>query len=175
MIWWRRTRISASRRALERNSPVGAPHSNLSRGIIGHEHHPIRAGSPGIEFPRRTTIAAKLGPLAQARCECDVIASDTVNACAYYRFDAHRRFAINLSEEHHGQIVYWSSNCLPSIRLFIWTAASCDLLQRSPYRATRCRDRARSTTSKASCQFLQSRASLQRFSNQTKICAIGTF
>jgi len=30
LIWWRRTRISASRRALDRNSPMSAPQSNLS-------------------------------------------------------------------------------------------------------------------------------------------------
>jgi hypothetical protein len=30
LIWWRRTRISASRRALKRNSPMSAPQSNLS-------------------------------------------------------------------------------------------------------------------------------------------------
>jgi hypothetical protein len=30
LIWWRRTRISASRRALERNNPMSAPQSNLS-------------------------------------------------------------------------------------------------------------------------------------------------
>jgi hypothetical protein len=57
LIWWRRTRISASRRALERNSPMSAPQNNLSSWIIGREHHPIRAGSPGTEFPTRTGIA----------------------------------------------------------------------------------------------------------------------
>jgi hypothetical protein len=30
LIWWRRTRISASRRVLDRNSPMSAPQSNLS-------------------------------------------------------------------------------------------------------------------------------------------------
>jgi hypothetical protein len=30
LIWWRRTRISASRRAVDRNSPMSAPQSNLS-------------------------------------------------------------------------------------------------------------------------------------------------
>jgi hypothetical protein len=35
LIWWRRIRISASRRALDRNSPMSAPQSNLSSRIIG--------------------------------------------------------------------------------------------------------------------------------------------
>jgi IS5 family transposase len=48
LIWWRRTRISASRRALDRNSPTSAPQSTLKNSIIGHEHHPIRACSPAV-------------------------------------------------------------------------------------------------------------------------------
>jgi hypothetical protein len=53
----------------DRNSP-SAPQSNLSSWIIGHERHPIRAGSPGTEFPRRTefkldaTTGAQVGELS---------------------------------------------------------------------------------------------------------------
>jgi hypothetical protein len=33
---------------------MSAPQNNLSGWIIGHEHRPIRAISPGTEFPTRT-------------------------------------------------------------------------------------------------------------------------
>ena len=39
-------KISASRRALDWNSPMSAPQSNLSSSTIGQQHHPIRTGSP---------------------------------------------------------------------------------------------------------------------------------
>jgi hypothetical protein len=48
LICCRRTRISASRRALERNKPVSADHSNMRTSTIGHEHHPIRPRSPTL-------------------------------------------------------------------------------------------------------------------------------
>jgi hypothetical protein len=43
LICCRRTRISASSRALERNKPASADHSSMRASTIGHEHHPIRA------------------------------------------------------------------------------------------------------------------------------------
>jgi hypothetical protein len=48
LICWRRTKISASRRALDWNSPMSAPQSNPSSWIIAQQHHPIRTGSPAI-------------------------------------------------------------------------------------------------------------------------------
>jgi hypothetical protein len=42
LSWCRRTRISASSRALDRNRLVSAYASNLRKSIIGNEHHPIR-------------------------------------------------------------------------------------------------------------------------------------
>ena len=42
LICCRRTRISASSRALERNKLVSAVHSSMRTSTIGHEHHPIR-------------------------------------------------------------------------------------------------------------------------------------
>src|SRR5258708_13399424 len=48
LICWRRTKISASRRALDWNSPMSAPQSNLSSWTIGQQHRPIRTGSPAI-------------------------------------------------------------------------------------------------------------------------------
>jgi hypothetical protein len=48
LICWRRTKISASGRALDWNSPISAPQSNLSSWTIGQQHHPIRTGSPAV-------------------------------------------------------------------------------------------------------------------------------
>ena len=45
LSWYRRTRISASSRALDRNSAFSVYASNLKKSIIGNEHHPIRGGS----------------------------------------------------------------------------------------------------------------------------------
>src|SRR6266403_5635325 len=42
LICCRRTRISASSRALERNKRVSADHSSTRTSTIGHEHHSIR-------------------------------------------------------------------------------------------------------------------------------------
>src|SRR5262249_13424025 len=42
LSWWRRARISASSRALDRNSLVSAHASSVRKSIIGNEHHPIR-------------------------------------------------------------------------------------------------------------------------------------
>jgi hypothetical protein len=42
LSWCRRTRISASSRALDRNSLVSAQASNLKKSIIGNEHRAIR-------------------------------------------------------------------------------------------------------------------------------------
>jgi hypothetical protein len=42
LSWCRRTRISASNRALDRNSLVSAQASNLKKSIIGNEHCAIR-------------------------------------------------------------------------------------------------------------------------------------
>ena len=56
---WRRTRICASSRALDRNTVVSAHASNLRKSIIGHEHHPIRRLlASSIEFPVATATAA---------------------------------------------------------------------------------------------------------------------
>jgi len=41
LIWWRTIRISASRRALNRNNPTSAPQSSLKKSIIAHDHRPI--------------------------------------------------------------------------------------------------------------------------------------
>ena len=48
LICWRRTKISASRRALDWNSPMSAPQSNLSNWTIVQQHHPICTGSPAV-------------------------------------------------------------------------------------------------------------------------------
>src|SRR5258708_17487509 len=45
LICYRRTRISASSRPLERNKLVSAVHSSMRTSTIGHEHHPIRPAS----------------------------------------------------------------------------------------------------------------------------------
>ena len=45
LICCRRTRISASSRALERNKLVSAVHSSMRTSTIGHERHPIRPAS----------------------------------------------------------------------------------------------------------------------------------
>jgi hypothetical protein len=45
LICYRRTRISASSRALEQNKLVRAVHSNMRTSTIGHEHHPIPPAS----------------------------------------------------------------------------------------------------------------------------------
>src|SRR6202007_2657956 len=64
LICCRRTRISASSRALERHKPGSADHSSMRTSTIGHEHHPIRLLSPTVQgfrqghVARRTTIAA---------------------------------------------------------------------------------------------------------------------
>ena len=42
LICCRRTRISASSRALERNNPLNTHHSSTRTSAIGHEHHPNR-------------------------------------------------------------------------------------------------------------------------------------
>ena len=46
MICWRRARISASSRDLDRNSLVSAYAINMRKSIIGHQHRPIRRGLP---------------------------------------------------------------------------------------------------------------------------------
>ena len=43
-----KNQISASRRALDWNSPISAPKSNLSSWTIEQQHHPIRTGSPAV-------------------------------------------------------------------------------------------------------------------------------
>ncbi len=48
LICWRSTRISASSRALDRNSPVSAHPSSKRKSIIVHEHHPIRPSAPPV-------------------------------------------------------------------------------------------------------------------------------
>jgi hypothetical protein len=48
LICWRSTRISASSRALDRNSPVSAHPSSKRKSIIVHEHHPIRPSAPSV-------------------------------------------------------------------------------------------------------------------------------
>jgi hypothetical protein len=48
LICCRRTRISASSRALERNGQVSADHSSMRTLSIGHEHHPNRPHSPTV-------------------------------------------------------------------------------------------------------------------------------
>jgi len=45
LSWCRRTGISASSRALDRNSLVSAHASKLRKSIIGNEHRPIRGYS----------------------------------------------------------------------------------------------------------------------------------
>jgi hypothetical protein len=55
LICWRKTKISASRRALDWSSPMSAPQNNLSSWTIGQQHHPIRTASPAImEFSTGT-------------------------------------------------------------------------------------------------------------------------
>jgi len=63
LICWRRTKISASRRALDWNSPMSAPQSNLSNWTIVQQHHPIRTGSPAIWSFRQ----GQHGPSIQGR------------------------------------------------------------------------------------------------------------
>jgi hypothetical protein len=48
LICWRSTRISASSRALDRNSPVSANPSSKRKSIIVHEHHPIRPSASPV-------------------------------------------------------------------------------------------------------------------------------
>src|SRR5260370_14113886 len=62
LIWWRRTKISVSRRALDWTSPISAPQSNLSSLPIGHQHHPIRPCSPAVwSFRQGQSVARALG------------------------------------------------------------------------------------------------------------------
>ena len=52
LICWRSTRISASSRALDRNSLISAHTIKMRKSIIGHQHRPIRQGTASqIEFP----------------------------------------------------------------------------------------------------------------------------
>jgi hypothetical protein len=60
LIYCRRTRISASSRALERNKPLSARHSSMRTSTIGHEHHPIRRAGEPYRFPTRTGPAQLL-------------------------------------------------------------------------------------------------------------------
>jgi hypothetical protein len=48
LSWCRRTRISASNRALDRNSMVSAHASNLRKLVVGTEHRPIRGCSLSV-------------------------------------------------------------------------------------------------------------------------------
>jgi hypothetical protein len=63
LICWRRTRISASSRALDRNSLVSTHAINMRKSIIWHQHHPIRRriASP-IEFQVGTGISITDSP-----------------------------------------------------------------------------------------------------------------
>jgi len=65
LICWRSTRISASSRALDRNSPVSAHPSSKRKSIIVHEHHPIRPSAPPVwgfrqGHPLSCTVALRL-------------------------------------------------------------------------------------------------------------------
>src|SRR5437588_11119846 len=70
LICWRRTRISASSRALERTSLISAYAINMRKLIIGYQHHPIRRMiASQIEFPVGTgdgdhMIADEMGEVA---------------------------------------------------------------------------------------------------------------
>jgi hypothetical protein len=72
LICWRRTKISASRRALDWNCPMSAPQSNLSNWTIVQQHHPIRTGSPAVwsfrhgqrVFSQSSHVYLQEGPVA---------------------------------------------------------------------------------------------------------------
>ena len=53
LICCRRTRISASSRARERNKPMSADHNSMKNSIIGHEHHLIRVARQPDEVSDR--------------------------------------------------------------------------------------------------------------------------
>jgi hypothetical protein len=49
--------LSASRRVLDRNNPIRAPQSNLTKSIIRPELQPIRAVSPAVSDLRQAQSA----------------------------------------------------------------------------------------------------------------------
>ena len=62
LICWRRTRISASSRALDRNSLISAHAIKMRKSIIGYQHHPIRRMiASQIEFPVETPVSGHQG------------------------------------------------------------------------------------------------------------------
>jgi hypothetical protein len=48
LSWCRRTRISASKAARGRNSPIKAHQINLQRSLIGSEYQPIRGSRSAV-------------------------------------------------------------------------------------------------------------------------------
>ena len=57
LSWCRRTRISASNAARDRNNPTKAHHINLQRSLIGSEYPPIRGRGQPFEFAVGTRVA----------------------------------------------------------------------------------------------------------------------
>jgi hypothetical protein len=64
LICWRSTRMSASSRALDRNSPVSAHPSSKRKSIIVHEHHPIRPSASPVWGFRQGQVTAMCGRYA---------------------------------------------------------------------------------------------------------------
>jgi hypothetical protein len=65
LSWCRRTRISASKAARDRNSPIKAHQINLQRSLIGCKYQPIR-GQPFWVCGRNSALAPRCATLMRS-------------------------------------------------------------------------------------------------------------
>ena len=88
LLCCRRTRISASSRALERNKRVSADHSSMRTSTTGHKHHPIRHPSPTVYGFRQGQEVSSINKLsiAPARCMAYAIAFSVLGPIPCHRF-----------------------------------------------------------------------------------------